>query len=90
MVDNYLAASQLGKYPRLATSSSVNNCYLVSNCNLILNRSDKLIVKKTHFILQTNVFAWQIGHETRNPQRPAACKPEPEAWINHEEVGNTS
>ena len=34
--------------------------------------------------------AWQIGHEARNRQRPAACKPEPKAWVNHEEVGNTS
>ena len=67
----------------------MDNCYLVSNCNLILNRSDKLIVK-THLILQTNVCARQIGHETRNPQGPAACKPEPTVWVNHEEVGNTS
>ena len=29
-MDIYLTASQFGKYPGLATSTSVNNCYVVS------------------------------------------------------------
>ena len=31
MVDIYLTASQFGKYPGLATSTSVNNCYILFN-----------------------------------------------------------
>ena len=30
-MDMYLTASQFGKYPRLATSTSVNNCYTTSH-----------------------------------------------------------
>ena len=30
-MDIYLTASQFGKYPGLATSTSVNNCYLLQN-----------------------------------------------------------
>ena len=36
MVDIYLAASQLGKISRLATSTLVNNCYLPLRENLVI------------------------------------------------------
>ena len=42
-MDIYLTASQFGKYPGIATSTSVNNCYLIE-----LIQYGRRIGKKAH------------------------------------------
>ena len=67
MVNIYLAASQLGKYARLATSTSVNNCYIsaylgtASFYSCPVGRLDTLDRKVDRWYSQWMTNEWMAG-----------------------------